>query len=877
MLDQRKQNYLELNTKRLSDKEYATARKKWLANPTQEMAPLLMRETCLRDLFFLNYHVLGYKEMDPELHRDLCDWAYKNRLKNYMAILPRGHFKALQTADSKVLTSTGWILYSDLGVGSEIITESGSPTKVTYVHSRTIMKIFEVTTDDGRIIRCNDEHLFKVKIRGNTDYYRVEPLRDIRKKWKSARLDKRTSKRHIEYRTRIKPIPVQGTKQGLLVDPYVLGAWLGDGTTVDGTITSADPEIFNGWPYEVVKRKSKYFYAVRGLRVDLRKIGVLGNKHIPEQYLRASFDQRLELLRGLMDTDGTIGQAELPYFANTNKLLVAQFVELVRSLGGIARITGPVKTIKKDAFYISVRLPHNCFRLKRKVKRFVPLKRELAIKIVSIKSLGTKEGNCITVADPSGMFVAGDYFPTHNSTMLSMGQTIQDIILNPEVTILICNIKHEGSKKFLHEIKGHFETNDTLRELFPDIIPSDPKYSEKWTNEAITVLRGRPKAAATIETAGTDSKTVGSHYDIQIYDDIIDDSSVRTKEQIEATWKWYDLSLYLLNPKGRIRIIGTRYHFDDFYSQILHFYKQDINRQQFAVKTRRALEGVNTKRYVNFVLTEHENAEFVETVNKEEIWQDKPIFPNVWTKKELKRFRIKSETNFWNQMMNFPIDPEEQTFQRHFARFWTTIPSGSWRYITMDPSVGISDRSDMTAIIDIRASWEKKWYLQDVIYDRLDEKRIIEALFDMYFRDTQEPRAIGIESEGFQKNLKNAFEEECRKRHLYIPIVELNTHGRSKDSRIRALQYFYENEYIYFTRDMRKILESEVFRYPNAPYKDFLDALAYMLDLTQDWGYPPVPQVIEHSWRKAYDERQKARMASDGFYEEQDSGIIMRG
>ena len=228
-------------------------------------------------------------------------------------------------------------------------------------------------------------------------------------------------------------------------------------------------------------------------------------------------------------------------------------------------------------------------------------------------------------------------------------------------------------------------------------------------------------------------------------------------------------------------------------------------------------------------------------------------------------------------MMNFPIDPEEQVFKRQYCKFWRTIPSSSWRYITVDPSVGLNERSNMTAMVDVKVDWEHKWYITDYVYERLNEKEIIHSLLDLYDSGDIEPRAIGIESEGFQRNLKDAFEEECRKRGHFIPIVELRTHHRSKDSRIRALQYFYEHEYIYFTPQMKDILEREVFRYPNINIDDFLDALAYMLDLTKEWGYPPVPQFIESSWRKAYDERVKKRVASTGFYEDKAYGAIMRG
>ena len=95
--------------------------------------------------------------------------------------------------------------------------------------------------------------------------------------------------------------------KSILIDPYLLGIWIGDGTSSEGGLTSNDPEIINeirNRGYTVNKRKSKYGYGVLGLKDDLRNYNLLDNKHIPTDYLFNCIENRIQLLQGLMDSDG---------------------------------------------------------------------------------------------------------------------------------------------------------------------------------------------------------------------------------------------------------------------------------------------------------------------------------------------------------------------------------------------------------------------------------------------------------------------------------------------------------------------------------------------------------------------------------------------
>src|SRR5699024_4555440 len=166
----------------------------------------------------------------------------------------------------------------------------------------------------------------------------------------------RKDKKGIEYKYRV---PMNGSveysEKNLLIPPYVLGVWLGDGTSSSQSITVSDEDLeetkknienrgyrccvksykdrAKSIDIDPHKRGCSRKEYINSFRENLKKINVLNNKHIPEDYLYSSTEQRRELLKGLMDTDGTISKNGQCVFVQKNKILTEQFLELVRSLG----------------------------------------------------------------------------------------------------------------------------------------------------------------------------------------------------------------------------------------------------------------------------------------------------------------------------------------------------------------------------------------------------------------------------------------------------------------------------------------------------------------------------------------------------------------
>jgi phage terminase large subunit-like protein len=238
----------------------------------------------------------------------------------------------------------------------------------------------------------------------------------------------------------------------LPVPPYALGAWLGDGNSGTAKLTNADVDCAivehiradgikatrtpssagsHVGAYSLGSDRSQPGWKQRSLTVTLRKMGVLGDKHIPKEYLWASIDQRLALLQGLMDTDGTASKAGQCVFCNTNHRLALGVFHLVASLGMKPTFLSKRATLYgKDcgpAYFVSFfayKGEREPFRLERKRDRLRTRPARSSLQntrtIVRVEPIESVPVKCIEVDSPSHLYLAGESFiPTHNSALSS--------------------------------------------------------------------------------------------------------------------------------------------------------------------------------------------------------------------------------------------------------------------------------------------------------------------------------------------------------------------------------------------------------------------------------------------------------------------------
>ncbi len=380
--------------------------------------------------------------------------------------------------DTPIATPNGWKEIWELGEGDQVFSEKGEACSVTSNSGiATERPCYEVEFSDGSIIVADENHLWdtytyneRAKFSNRTSEWRrhrqerrahlrlrnggKRPDRLIRAE-KEVALDlpeptatTRTTKeifetltigdKKVRYNHFIKAtLPLDLLEQDLPLDPYKLGLWLGDGTTASGGFTTADDLHLAFKPeFEPTKQKSQYGYIIKGLQVVLRQVGVLGNKHIPDPYLRGSFEQRLALLQGLMDTDGSCDKANhVCQISTISPKLRDDIIELIASLGIVARYGYRPSCVKKfpggreykckEHWRISFYTELPAFRMPRKLAQQKTSYRENHKwrTIVDVRSIESVPVCCITVDSPSHLYLAGTtMIPTHNSMSSQYGR-----------------------------------------------------------------------------------------------------------------------------------------------------------------------------------------------------------------------------------------------------------------------------------------------------------------------------------------------------------------------------------------------------------------------------------------------------------------------
>ena len=331
---------------------------------------------------------------------------------------------------SMVMTPSGPRAMGSLLPGDHVIGSDGRPTLVREVHLLGVRDIYRVHFSDGTSLRVTEDHLWQVSSRyGGTKVLSVSDL--------MGRLHEADGR----ARYRIPMVePVQFEARNLPLDPYLMGALLGDGTFRHHIgFSTADPEILDRVTQSLpdgdgVVRKNEYDHSVVGgrTRTVLKELGLFGcyshEKWIPEDYLWSTEEDRLALLRGLMDTDGTIDKRGVVEFHSTSERLAQGVRSLVQSFGGTCSITrrvtrythGGQRRRGKPVVIVRAALPPELVpvTVPRKVERYRPRTSYLPQRrIVDITPDTRAEARCLRVDAEDHLYVSENYIVTHNTLM----------------------------------------------------------------------------------------------------------------------------------------------------------------------------------------------------------------------------------------------------------------------------------------------------------------------------------------------------------------------------------------------------------------------------------------------------------------------------
>lgn len=393
------------------------------------------------------------------------DYYYFNAIEQaedegkHMAVLKSRQRGYEQPYSELIATPNGFVEMGSLKVGDEIWNPDGNTTKVLEIYEQGFKDVYQLELADGRTVRCGANHLWEVICANNHFKHKVFKTHDLLNNglFNEVMVN---GKKYNSYKYYLPPInPVTYSEKQQNIPAYTLGALLGDGALTKRTpkISSIDDEILNkiqkelgdGFEFkydptttceyriidkERFNHKSEFKngqYGVNRLHRWLEELDLCVScqyKYIPDNYKYGSVEQRYELIRGLMDTDGYISKDGSMSFVNTSKQLIDDFVEVLRSLGLICTVSkrapgsgGTYNGRKifgtKFSYIVYIKGNPDIFYLSRKRNR-IKLNRKFSNKvaITNIKYLGEQEQQrCILVDNPNHLYITRDYIPTHNS------------------------------------------------------------------------------------------------------------------------------------------------------------------------------------------------------------------------------------------------------------------------------------------------------------------------------------------------------------------------------------------------------------------------------------------------------------------------------
>ena len=398
----------------------------------------------------------------------------------------------------------------------------------------------------------------------------------------------------------------------------------------------------------------------------------------------------------------------------------------------------------------------------------------------------------------------------YKSSIITFGKTLQDILIDPEITIGIFSHTRPIAKSFLSQIKRELETNTLLQDLFPDILFKNPqKDSPKWSlDDGIIVKRKSNPKESTIEAWGlVDGQPTSKHYQILVYDDVVTKESVSTPEMIAKVTEAFGLSLNLAGHNCRRRYIGTRYHANDTYKTILD-------------------RGTARPR--------------IYPATKDGTLYGEPV---LLTRQQLdEKLRDMGSYVFSSQLLQNPLADKAMGFKVEWLMFYNFLRNeNTWNfYVLVDAASEKKKTNDYTVMSVLGLGVDGNIYFVDGIRDRLNLTERTKTLFSLVRK--WKPRVVGYEKYGLMSDVEHIRYVQEQEGYRFN-IVELGGQ-QPKNDRIRRLVPLFENNRFYMPHRLlftsvdgkvhdfiQEFISEEYSSFPVATHDDMLDCISRIVDV----------------------------------------------
>lgn len=347
----------------------------------------------------------------------------------------------------------------------------------------------------------------------------------------------------------------------------------------------------------------------------------------------------------------------------------------------------------------------------------------------------------------------------YKSTIITFAGIVQEILLDPEITIGLFSHTKGIAEKFVDQVKQELETNEILKWAFPEILyKNPPSESPRWSvQKGLLVKRHSNAKEGTLEAWGlVDGSPIGAHFRLMVLDDVVVPSSVTTPDQILKTTEAWSLAGNLSTEGGRTWIIGTRYHFADTYQTIM-------DRKAAMPRIHPATDnGAKDGRPVLF--------------SREE-WE--------------KRKRTSLDSTLACQMLCSPLAGSQRMFDVRDLQVYEARPRTLMGYLLCDPARSKKKNSADTAMVVVGIDMAGNKYLLDGVAHRMDLMERWRWFRDLHNNWVDAPGMVGLvcgyETYGAQADL-DYFQERQRVEGNYFEIVELAWPREGEESKVDRIQ-----------------------------------------------------------------------------------------
>lgn len=690
----------------------------------------------------------------------------------------------LLSDDTPVLTTKGWKNHGDLQVGDYVYSPEGKAVPVIGVmpkHHTT----HTVTMTDGSKFDCHFRHEWKVYDRRKKCVRIMETQEMIGHLENGKKYGK--ARGHRYNFQLLKREPISGPDIELPVKPYTLGVWLGDGTNKAPNITHPMKDIcvihsiVNDDGYRVSNvvchKTTKVFGAyIAGLGEELRKVGMCYSnkkceKHIPEIYFTASYRQRMELLAGLIDTDGTLVRKEHRYqFSTISDTLKDDFITLVSTFGWRCSAT------KHDACTSSsgIEGKHDVWTIGFNPTEYIPCRverkqlyefsKQRRVAIQSIEPSEHKQGNCITVY--GGMYLAGRTLtPTHNTSTLMFYAT-WIIGKWPEKSNLYCAFSDIITNAFY---TGVLEIlRDPYTYQWHDIFPDSRIAATNSKDETLDIDRVKRYKTLTCRSLYGTLNGACDCNGILISDDLIGGiEEAMNKDRMVSAWTKVDNNLLpRAKEKAKLLWCGTRWSMIDPAGLRMNLLKSEPKFANRRVKIIN-LPALNEKDESNF--------DYLYGVG----------FSTDFYQQRRASFERNNDMASWlAQYQGEPIERQGALFEPEDMKTYNGILPDEKDlvriFMAVDPAYG---GGDFTASPVCYQYIDGSVYVADVVYCDGDKKVTIPLLVNAV--EKYKVQAVQIEANKATLGYTEELDRELRKKNLKVNVTTaLAPNNMAKETRI---------------------------------------------------------------------------------------------